>query len=120
MLISDDAAVWETVKLTRPASGAWPVVTETVATAVKLEEAERVLKLSGFCNASKASLKPESLDWKLARALILRLEVCSLLSISVTGFCSTAINWLTMPATSIVDPLVEADELVDEMAMAEF
>jgi hypothetical protein len=82
----------------------------------------RVLKLAGFCKASKASLKLDSLDWNVASALIFRLDVCSLLSISVTGFCSTAINWLTMLATSIIDPLVlvELDELVEVMAMAKF
>jgi len=67
-------------------------------------------------------LKLESLAWKLARALIFRLEVCSLLSINLTGLCSTAISWLTIPATSIDDPLlpVELVELVDEIATEKF
>ena len=41
---------------------------------------------------------------------------------SVTGFCSTAINWLTIPATSIIDPLllVELEELVEVMATTKF
>ena len=122
MFTNDEVAVCDTVRLMRPACGACPLLMDAVATELRLEVTERVLKLAGVCKASSASLKLESLDWKEARALILRLELCSLLSISVTGFCSTAISWLTIPATSIVDPPlpVELDELVDEMATVKF
>jgi len=121
-LTNEAAAVCATVRLTRPASGDCPAVMLAVATLVRLEEALRTWKLAGVCSASSASLKLESLAWKLARALIFRLEVCSLLSINLTGLCSTAISWLTIPATSIDDPLlpVELVELVDEIATEKF
>jgi len=51
-----------------------------------------------------------------------KLQTSSLKISALASFCSTAINWLTILATSIDDPLlpVELVELVDDMATMKF